>query len=418
MRNFGPRLSVVCALVAGTFFVTASLSWAQGQSKVVVVKAVKHAVAPPLSQMKSIPAPPGQMSSLDDDDDRLLIHGPRATSPVPDSALQGSAEATLSSALSTLSTNSGLNILGVGIGFPGYSNQAIVPDSDVAVGPTQVVQFVDRSFAVFNKSTGAVALGPITGATLWQAIGAPCYISGTDYSDEIVQFDKLAGVSVMMMPVWNSPNQLCVAVSTTANAANTTWNLYDFLVPRSMMADYPKLAVWPDAYYVAYNQGDDNLFVGAAACALDRSAMLTGAEAPAMQCFDHTPTSYGVLLPGDLDGATPPPAGSPEYFLNFDGNDQSLDLWQFHVNWTTPASSWFGTSSTNSNPTNIPVAAFTEACGETAAELNYTTGACIPQTGTTQMLDSYGDRLMYRLPSRCSAIRTSGCQSGCCLSRW
>jgi Divergent InlB B-repeat domain len=49
---------------------------------------------------------------------------------------------------------------------------------------------------------------------------------------------------------------------------------------------------------------------------------------------------------------------------------------------------------------NIPVAAFTEACGETAAELNYTTGACIPQTGTTQKLDSYGDRLMYRLAYR------------------
>ncbi len=119
-----------------------------------------------------------------------------------------------------------------------------------------------------------------------------------------------------------------------------------------------------------------------------------------MQCFTNIRTSYGVLLPGDLDGTTAPPTGSPEYFLNFDGNDQSLDLWQFHVDWTTPANSWFGTSSTNPNPTNIPVAAFTEACGETVAELNYTTGACIPQTGTTQGLDSYGDRLMYRLAYR------------------
>jgi hypothetical protein len=128
--------------------------------------------------------------------------------------------------------------------------------------------------------------------------------------------------------------------------------------------------------------------------------MLTGADAPAMQCFTNTPTSYGVLLPGDLDGATPPPAGSPEYFLNFDSNDESLDLWQFHVDWTTPANSWFGASSTNSSPTNIPVAAFTEACGEAVTELNYTTGACIPQIGTTQKLDSYGDRLMYRLAYR------------------
>ena len=401
MRKLRSRPFNCWPLVVGAFLAATSFSWAQSQSGAVVVKATKHAFAPPLSQMESIPAPSGQMSSLDDDDDeRLLIHGPRATSPAPDSALQGSAQTSLGVALAALSTNSGLNILGVGNGFPGYSNQAIVPDSNVAVGPTQLVEFVNQSYAVFDKSSGAVALGPITGATLWQAIGAPCYVSGSTYSDEIVQFDKQAGVWVMMMPVWNSPDQLCVAVSTTADAANTTWNLYVFPVPGDKFDDYPKLAVWPDGYYVSYNQGDSGVFVGAAACALDRSAMLTGLPAPAMQCFTNTPASYGVLLPGDLDGATPPPTGSPEYFLNFDSNDESLDLWQFHVDWTTPTNSWFGTSSTNSSPTNIPVAAFTEACGETAAELNYTTGACIPQTGTTQRLDSYGDRLMYRLAYR------------------
>ncbi len=375
----------------------ASFSWAQGPPRPVLVQAVKHAVAPPLSQMEPIPAPPGQTSSPEEDDDKLLIRRPRATRPAPDSVLQGSAETPLSS---TLSTNSGLNILGVGNGFPGYSPQAVVPDSNVAVGTTQFVQFVNRSFAVFDKSTGAVVLGPKTGATLWQAIGAPCYISGTTYSDEIVQFDKIAGVWVMMMPAWTAPNSLCVAVSTSADAANTTWHLYVFPTPGDLTDDYPKLTVWPDAYYVSYNQGDDGAFEGAAACALDRSAMLTGADAPAMQCFTNTPTSYGVLLPADLDGATAPPAGEPEYFLNFDGNDQSLDLWQFHVDWTTPANSWFGSSSTDPSPTNIPVAKFTEACGETVAELNYTTGACVPQAGTTQKLDSYGDRLMYRLAYR------------------
>ena len=216
-----------------------------------VVKAAKHAVAPPLSQMESIPAPSG--ISQDDDDDRLLIHGPRATSPAPDSALQAPDQATLNPALSTLSTNSGINILGVGNGFPGYSIQGIVPDSNLAVGPTQVVQFVNQSYAVFDKSTGAMSLGPITGATLWQAMGAPCYVSGSTFSDEIVQFDKQAGIWVMMMPVWDSPDQLCVAVSTTADAANTAWNLYVFPVPGDEFDDYPKLAVWPDGYYVSYN---------------------------------------------------------------------------------------------------------------------------------------------------------------------
>jgi hypothetical protein len=154
------------------------------------------------------------------------------------------------------------------------------------------------------------------------------------------------------------------------------------------------LGVWPDGYYLTYNQGWNGNFEGPAACVVDRNSMLNGAAAT-MQCFNSISINYGTMLPSDVDGTTAPPAGSPDYFLNLDyGNDQSLDLWQFHVDWTTP------TNSTFTGPTNIPVAAYTEACGETVTELFYTTGDCIPQAGTTQGLDSYGDRLMYRLAYR------------------
>jgi hypothetical protein len=392
MRKVGFRWLSRWILVV---FLTASCGWAQSQSRVVTVEATKHAFAPPLSQLVPIPPPSSSSNGFSDDDDRMPMHSPSALSPVQDSVqdsvLQESQDTTFSAELSPLSTNAGLNILGIGYGFPGYIEQAIVPDANGAVGPTQFVQFVNESFVVFNKSNGSVAYGPADGNTLWQALGAPC--STNPNLDQIVQFDKLAKRWVVVMPVFINPDSLCVAVSTTSDATNGGWNLYDFSLPHNRMPDYPKLAVWPDAYYVTYNQGQNLVFVGAAACALNRSAMLAGTAAT-MQCFANISTSYGVLLPGDLDGATAPPAGSPEYFLNFDANDQSLDLWQFHVNWTTPSSSTF------TGPTNIPVAAFTEPCGETIVELNYTTGACIPQSGTTQMLDSYGDRLMYRLAYR------------------
>jgi hypothetical protein len=42
-------------------------------------------------------------------------------------------------------------------------------------------------------------------------------------------------------------------------------------------------------------------------------------------------------------------------------------------------------------PTSIPVATFSEACGG---------GICIPQLDTSRLLDSLGDRLMYRLAYR------------------
>ena len=41
-------------------------------------------------------------------------------------------------------------------------------------------------------------------------------------------------------------------------------------------------------------------------------------------------------LPSDLDGPTPPPAGSPNYFLTFEVDPARLLQWQFHVDWTTP----------------------------------------------------------------------------------
>jgi hypothetical protein len=145
--------------------------------------------------------------------------------------------------------------------------------------------------------------------------------------------------------------------------------------------DYPKLGVWPDGYYGTFNMFSGNSFVGAKACSFNRTAMLSGAAATEI-CFQLS-SSFGGLLPSDLDGATVPPAGSPNFLLNFGTN--LLNLWKFHVSFTTPA------NSTLIGPTSLSVAAFSEACGG---------GTCVPQAGTRQQLDSLADRLMYRLAYR------------------
>jgi hypothetical protein len=381
-------------LVVGLFFLLTTSGPAQERSRAIVVRARSHVTTAPLRAIAPI-SPSGQMSSYLGDSDQELRH-----IRLQDSLFTFHSDAITSDASPTLSTNAGVNILGIGAGFPGIplplSNY--VPDTNVAVGPTQFVEFVNDFFAVFNKSNGSLAYGPALGDTLWQSLGGGC--SANPNLDEIAQFDKLANVWVMMMPNFYSPASLCIAVSKTSDAVSGGWNLYSFTPPMNttlcdceMTTDYPKLAVWPDAYYLSYNQIWNGTYEGSVACALDRAAMLNGGAAT-MQCFLNTSTSQGVMLPADVDGTNPPPTGSPEYFVNFDSNDQSLDVWQFHVDWTTPANSnWTG-------PTNIPVAAFTEACGETLPQYNYTTGDCIPQTGTSNTLDSYGDRLMYRLAYR------------------
>jgi hypothetical protein len=273
-------------------------------------------------------------------------------------------------------TTAGLNFDGIGQGVFGFSVTSAPPDTNGAVGATQFVQWVNTSFAVFDKNTGALVFGPAAGNTIWRGFGGACETSND--GDPIAQYDKAAGRWVLTQAVFTAPFMVCLAVSTTSDATGT-YNRYAF--PMSNFPDYPKLGVWPDAYYMSFNMFSGNRFVGAQGCAFDRSRMLTGTAAT-MQCFQQSPT-VASLLPSDLDGTTPPPAGSPNFFLNFGSN--SLNLFKFHVDFTTPGNSTF------TGPTNIPVAAFSPACGG---------GACIPQLGTGQQLDSLGDRLMYRLAYR------------------
>jgi hypothetical protein len=278
-------------------------------------------------------------------------------------------------------TGTTINIDGLGNGG-GYTPSAAPPDTNGAVGATQYVQWVNEAFAVYNKTTGARVAGPTNGNQLFQALGATHQCAVDNDGDPIVQYDKTNNRWVLtQFAVTNGTTKgfyQCIAVSQTSDAAGA-YNVYAYKEPN--FNDYPKFGVWADGYYATYNMFSGNTFVGARLCAYDRAKMLTGAPATE-QCFQLS-SSFGGVLPADVDGITAPPAGSPEFFVNFGAN--SLNVWKLHVDFVTPA------SSTLTGPTNLAVAAFSEACGG---------GTCIPQSGTTQQLDSLGDRLMYRLAYR------------------
>jgi len=288
-------------------------------------------------------------------------------------------------AISAPSVGNVNNFAGVGQGDYGFTPNAAPPDTNLSVGATQVVQWVNESFAVFSK-TGTLLAGPTAGNTLFQALGAthPCAVHND--GDPIAQYDKQADRWVLtQFSVTSGSSQgfwQCVAVSATSDATGS-YHVYAFNYGTVQFNDYPKLGVWNNAYYITYNIfNNGSTFAGSKLCALDRASMIAGAAATQV-CFQLS-NSFGGVLPADLDGATPPPAGSPEFFLNFGSN--SVNLWKIsNVNFTA------GTA-TLSGPTNIPVAAFAAACSGG--------GTCIPQTGTNQQLDSLADRLMYRLAYR------------------
>ena len=373
-------LSAISALAAAACL--SSIAHAQGNSQ----NAPGHAEVIPAANhdhnfvLRDAPGKPLDTSVIKEAKDKRRVPYDDSPDFVDDNAAQNNhIVGTSAAALTT----AGLGLDGVGKGFIGFQGatftvQAAPPDTTGAVGATQYVQWVNSSFAVFDKSTGAVVYGPVAGNTLFTGFGGACETSND--GDPVVQYDKLANRWVMMqfaVPT-GGPYFQCVAVSKTSDATGA-YDRYSF--PYTGFNDYPKAGVWPDAYYVTYNIFNGNSFGGARVCAMDRASMLAGLAAT-QQCFQLS-TSYGGLLPADLDGTIAPAAGTPNYVMNMGTN--KLNLWKFSVNWATPANSTF------TGPTAIPVSAFAAACGG---------GTCIPQAGTSRTLDSLADRLMYRLAYR------------------
>ena len=276
-----------------------------------------------------------------------------------------------------------------GLGFgDNFFCSCMPPDNDGAPGTTQYVQYINLTYAVYDKS-GNMVLGPLSGNSFWSGFSGAC--ENDNSGDPVVRFDAAAQRWVVAQFAINSkaPDYECIAVSQTADA---TGAYYRYAFPTTRFPDYPKFGVWPDAYYFSFNNftilsgGNGGNFVGANVCAADRTNMLAG-NAATMQCFQQNSSQYS-LLPSDLDGPTPPAAGTPNFFMELDPSGSAdLDVFKFHVDFTTPANSTF------TGPTKIPVADFTQLCAAT--------GNCVPQPTTgSDVLEGLGDRLMYRLVYR------------------
>jgi hypothetical protein len=273
-----------------------------------------------------------------------------------------------------------------GIDFDGIGAQGFAPsDVNLAIGPNHIVQTVNVRLAVYNKS-GAPLSGPTNFTTFFAPVGGACAAGA---SDPIVNYDRLADRWVISDVGIGATFSECVAVSKT-NDPTGAYTLYNFSFGANLN-DYPKLGVWPttsnSAYLATYNIfTNGQFFAGSQLCGFDRTKMLAG-NAGAAQLCKQTPNTEGGYLPSDLDGPTPPVDGTPGAFLTWQNNNPGqLFLRTLTLNFTA------GTA-TMSAPTTINVANSTLTCGGSA-------GVCVPQKGTTQKLDTLGDRLMYRMAYR------------------
>jgi hypothetical protein len=285
----------------------------------------------------------------------------------------------------------------------------IPPDTNGAAGPNHYVQIVNVAFRVWNKA-GVPLTNAATLSSLFAPLGGPC--ATTNDGDPVVLYDQLADrwiISQFCVSVANPNNHQLIAVSKTGDPTGSYY-LYDFMMPNNKFNDYPKLSVWPDAYYMTDNQFNQQatIFEQTGVFAFDRAKMLAGDPTASYVYFDTAvlfppstgntgPDGISGMLPACVDGLMPPPVGAPCPFAYFEADEfgdpgDQLRIFDFHVDFATPGNSTF----TERTGSPLPVAAFDPVTVPDSRNV-------IPEpppANSNSYLDAIGDRLMFRLAYR------------------
>ena len=290
------------------------------------------------------------------------------------------------------------NFAGVG------ANGAVPPDTEGDIGPDYYMQWVNLQFRIFHRD-GTPATPATPGYQLFT--GQPiCGSPSGNGGDPIVLYDHFAQrwiAAQLAYPTYpNGPFYQCVAYSSTSDPTGT-WCAYQYLAHQTNLNDYPKFGVWPaqHAYMITVNQFHEpgDAWAGVGVFALERDALMSGCGSARMLYKDMLPVEpnlWGGMLPADADGATlaarkragaadrgrRPGDGIRAHFpvdrlddLERDGRLGGAGTINVSHEGPTPD-------------------------GAVRQEPLQLRRACIPQPGTTEKLDSLGDRLMYRLAYR------------------
>jgi hypothetical protein len=343
----------------------------------------------PLRQMKAIP--PALAPA------RFEWEPPRTKPPTDASKARGTGQTFHGSPLSAPNPT-GLVFDGIGTTLGGFVPGSNPPDVNGRVGAKQYVQWNNTSFAVFNKTTGALIYGPAAGNTLFQSLGGDCATHND--GDPVVSYDILSGRWVIsQFAVGGSPDfsHQCVAVSATEDATGP-WYTYDFVTDPVNFIDYPKTGMWPDAYYMTGRVfAPNNAYLAGRVFAFERDKMLQGLPARQLQKdlkrYGNKPQDG--MIPSDLDSLTPPPAGAAAFVIAPDpATTNKIDSARVKVTW-------------GANPTITLIETQIPASWDSAPCVNNTAAQdhrdCVPQPAPAtpaDYLDNLDFRFMYRFAYR------------------
>jgi hypothetical protein len=279
--------------------------------------------------------------------------------------------------LASIASSTNLNMDGQT--FPGFTPS----DNNMAVGPNHIIQIINHSsgsaFKVWNKS-----------GTVIQASTVLSSLTGLSGSgDPVVMYDQLADRWVLTefgkTGIVTYINTLIIAVSATGDPAGS-WNVYSYNVG-AFFVDYPKYAVWHNAYYATTNDFNTlgTSYLGSSFYAFDRNAMIAGAPTATMIRTRLTGSGdrYYSMAPVCMEGTTNSNQSGLFSFLQDNtwvgAPADSLFIFEFTPNFASPASSVIG-------PTRAMV---TQPYNTNTGNLN--------QQGTTQTIQSLSERLMNKI---------------------
>ena len=281
------------------------------------------------------------------------------------------------------------DLVAPGLGF----ERVFPPDTVGEIGPTHFVQMTNGRHGsivgVFTKDGTNVARFVLSSLA---PRGHPC---ARGLSDPIPAFDQFAQRWVFMelpFPTTRARIGFCLFVSSGPDPATSTYTTTFIHTPR--FPDYPKLGVWPDAYYIGANELSKSGGTPAV-YAIDRAALLDGRQPtvirrtlPRLARFNFNP-----IQPVDLDGDAAPPSGAPGIFVRHRDDEShdrvptpgqdTLELFEFAPDFGNPDAS-------SVVPIPVRIAEFSsDLCGLNALR-------CIVQPQTKVRLDPLREPVMHR----------------------
>jgi len=272
------------------------------------------------------------------------------------------------------------------------------PDGALAVGPSSLLVAVNEAFAIYNKSTSEMALGPI---------GFTTFFGTTDSTfDPRALFDAGnaaaggygggSGRFVLLATTSNSQartSQFTLAVSQndSPHSATTGWCVYKLNAvtgsgPARTWADFPGLGMDGDYLYITANQFrfGNNMFESARVLAIPKSSVYPNVTTGA--CPAATSTSFLNLKNPDGTAAfTVQPANQPDALPK-----QTSTMYFVNATWSSGSNLVLSTLSMGARPRPSVSPAWISS----GAIAPYDLPADAPQPGSTGLIDTGDTRLL------------------------